>query len=211
MIQFTTPFPSLTVSSQILFQQKYFPPLTSDGCEMSGEGTPWVSVLHKVSILFYMTFELVFNYVDSFLKNMKKTKEKHTVKLVGVVMIIFPQLQDLKRFLKINTFSKDKCMTLKDRPSPPVMPKLLTTSTTGWCDRWTRQHWHESSTTPRLSSRYNYRPHNSVSSTTRLSSSYDLKSDVQSKTRSYFHNWLFWLHGLFWLHNWLHGVIFTID
>jgi hypothetical protein len=44
-----------------------------------------------------------------------------------------------------------------------------------------------------------------------LSSSYNLKTGVQSKTRSYFHNWLFLLHGLSWLHNWLHGAISTID
>jgi len=51
------------------------------------------------------------------LKNMKRTKERRTTKLVGVAKRIFPHIQDFKKFLKIDTFPQDKCITLKDRPA----------------------------------------------------------------------------------------------
>ena len=50
-------------------------------------------------------------------KSMKRTKERRTTKLVGVAKRIFPHIQDFKKFLKIDTFPQDKCITLKDRPA----------------------------------------------------------------------------------------------
>jgi len=51
------------------------------------------------------------------LKSMKRAKERRTTKLVGVAKSIFPHIQDFKKILKIDTFSQDKCITLKDRPA----------------------------------------------------------------------------------------------
>jgi hypothetical protein len=50
----------------------------------------------------------------SAVKHMKKAKEKRTPKLVAVARRIFPRIEDFKRFLKIETWSEDRKLALKD-------------------------------------------------------------------------------------------------
>jgi hypothetical protein len=47
-------------------------------------------------------------------KHMKKTKEKRTPKLLGVVRKLFLHIEEFKRFLKIDTWNEDKKLALKD-------------------------------------------------------------------------------------------------
>jgi len=53
-------------------------------------------------------------------KHMKKAKEKRTPKLVAVARRLFPRIDSFKRFLKIDTWSEDRKISLKDVASEPL-------------------------------------------------------------------------------------------